>query len=525
MTRVIESPAAFVVLAFLYPVIFLFQQNSHLYQPSQIVATFVCLVLVAVCLAAIVSWLVRPLRPAGQRAAMVAVGAAVLLTLLYSPISAVVRDRMVLVSGYLIVIGAAAVLGYLRDVRVANAILIVLCLFNGGVAVVRAIGGMAVTAGAAAGAGTAGRAAVTFERTPNVYLVVLESYNSLEVRERTYGIDNAPLLKALAQQGFTLYDRVYANYWATVFSLSPVFSTHQHYYENSVDIADGGRHRKVIGGVVDNPVLETFAANGYAIDYTRFNSALYHPGPLLDRYEPQPLLQPMELLSGVYSAVYRLTTWDMWHSPAFQAVLFLPNTLFSPGAGNGPPIADGRPVFSLIYTGAEHAGEDNAVDEVWVPRYRSIVAKSDPVLIELLTEVHQTDPGALVVLLGDHGGWRTRDRWMGDSSDPNVNLRAHGVSAADATRDLFEVLMAVKWPKGAVPPGRFSPVNLFREVFASLAGDPAIRDARVPDDSFAYVFLSKSLTETPRVYRTVKDGQLLDRWEPFTVPPVAGAAN
>ena len=520
MTRLAESAEVLIVLSFLYPATYLLQRNSHLYQSAQLELTFAFVALVAVAVALAVSRLLRRLPMRARRAAMTALGTGIVLTLLYSSIGGFINDRAVLVCGYLLTITLGGVIGYLRGTGVHVVALAVLVLINGAVAVVHAVD-------EAADGGSAGQQQSTrvfFRQKPNVYLLVLESYNSLDVRREVYGIDNAPLLRALQAHGLTIHDHVYANYWATLFSLSAVFSMRQHYYANSVDIADGGHHRKVIGGILDNKVLDTFVSNGYAIDYSQFNPALYHPGPQLDRYEPQPLLQPMELFSGLYSAVYRLTSWDMWHSPAFQRLLVMPNALFARGAGRGAPLGAGRPVFTVIYTGAEHTGSDNAIDDVWIPKYRRLVAKADRALIELLDDLYRRDPNALIVLLGDHGAWRTRDRWMGESDDPNVNLRTHGASAVDATRDLFEVLLAVKWPEGTMPPGTLSPVNLFRAVFAALANGAESGEPGASNDSFAYVLQSNAMTATPHIYRTVEDGRALERWEAFQ-PPAAVATR
>lgn len=513
MGRVLDSPVLFVILAFVYPAAFLLAQNSHVYLPVQSAATLALVLLVACCGGALAWLLSRLARPALYRGILAAAGTAVMVTLLYSPIAGLVRDRALLVALYVLATVAAGGLGFFFSLRTANVMLALLILFNGGAAVAEAFeqGDPATREDAASPLET-----VEFQRTPNVYVVVLESYNSLDVRRALYGIDNTPLAGTLAELRFTVYDRAYANYWATVFSLSSMFSMQHHYYAGSVDAADGGRHRQIIGGALPNPVLSAFARNGYTIDYSQFYSAVYHPGPLLDRFEPQPALQPLELFPGAYSVVYRLTGWDMWHSPAFQRFLRLPDGMVMPAPDSAAGPA-GRPVFSLLYTGAEHTGQSVA-EEAWIDAYRRIVGRSDAVLIDLLRRLQRDDPAAIVVLVGDHGAWLHRDRWKGPAGDPNRNMLERGLAPAEVTRDLFEVFLAVKWPDGTQPPAQVSsPVNLFRELFAVLSGDEGVRGAPAADDSFAYVLVSDALTATPQVYRTVRDGAVLDRWESFEV--------
>jgi hypothetical protein len=134
----------------------------------------------------------------------------------------------------------------------------------------------------------------------------------------------------------------------------------------------------------------------------------------------------------------------------------------------------------------------------------------------------ENDPDAIVILLGDHGTYFNRNRWMGEKDDLNGNMLENGIQPAEVTRDLFEVFMAIKWPLGTKRPHEyFSPVNLFRQVFAVLTKDNSILKTQVSNNSFINARANNNFRiRILDLYCVVKDGKLLDRWEPFTIPVV-----
>lgn len=171
------------------------------------------------------------------------------------------------------------------------------------------------------------------------------------------------------------------------------------------------------------------------------------------------------------------------------------------------PSADQTPLWEL-----------NHSNNYWVTSYKNIVAKSDAVLIELVSDLAEKDPEAIVILLGDHGTSFNRNRWIGRKNDPNENMLENGIQPIEETRDLFEVFMAIKWPLGTKKTQEyFSPVNLFYQVFAVLTKDPSILKTQVSNNS--YMFASDaSYSKTTGIYCTVKDDKALDRWESFNIP-------
>jgi len=198
----------------------------------------------------------------------------------------------------------------------------------------------------------------------------------------------------------------------------------------------------------------------------------------------------------VFTVLYRN---DATHSPFFIE--------HYPDAISQLPGASKMPFWKL-----------NQINNYWITTYKNAVTKSDAALIEMINGIHEKDPDAVVVLIGDHGPHFNKNRFEGTDDNLNDNIIANGINPLELTRDYFEVFMAVKWPKESkMAHGYFSHVNLFRQIFASLANNPSILDSRVSDDSYLMARKNFRLGKM-RHYVTVKDGKLLDRWEPFTIP-------
>ncbi|MGD0993279.1 MAG: hypothetical protein ABR998_12495 [Gemmatimonadales bacterium] len=546
--RSLSSPSLFVILAFAYPASYLFERNHLLYQGTQLVAASLVLLLAATSTALLVRLLAAAAGRVASRAPIfrratameagthrvgnavqAAAGGAILLLMLSWPVSELLHDSDVPAAGWLVAVVLCALLGYYVDLIAFNVVLLGLTLVNGARVVAQRSRSEPKICEMAAVTG----APVTFRTRPDVYLVLLESYNGLDVRSRVYGIDNGALTDALRGDGYTIYDSVFANYFTTLTSLSATMLMAQHHYayRGPTSVLT---YRKIIGGAYENPVLETFARNGYEIDYSGFGEYLFYPSAMLDRTSAKQRLQPLEVFSKLIALkrsvlpVVRKLESELWPGPhSGQAAR---GSGVSPGAArdrSGP--ARKRPVFTMLYTGAAHSPmyisdfprdmealpgfrdlpvwRANLTHDYWVSTYRRLADSSDSVLIELAGRLAREDPTAVVILLGDHGAWLHREQWIGAGGDPNRAMREHGVSPSEVTRDLEEVFLAIRWPAGQ-PPRVITPVNLFRAVFAALAGREA-GDDHAPNDSF--VLLQPPTGD--KVYRTVRDGKLLDQWE------------
>jgi len=549
-SSMMASSYLFIALAFIYPIIFLFFTNYYIYTNSQIWFTLLFLfiilvpvviiikmitVFIAKCITTIFSKHHRlgPYLKKSQSSEeiffVMLIGSYILLLLFYPIIREKIINKNHIIIFFLVVPIMLSTIFYLLKYSSINIILVGLTIYNGTTALVKGFNFRQDSAHLVEVA-RSNALNITFKQKPNVYLIILESYNSMAVRDEMYGIDNALMTGFLSKNKFKLYENAYSNYFFTLASLSSVFLMDHHFYKYSSGVYDGGQYRNIIGGNGPNPVLSVFLKNGYKIDYTRFDPGLYTAGPLLDAYKPPSLFQPLELCKGLLAPI-RFMQQAPWGKQKFQPLLELPNSVFclNPNAGKNIEL-DPAPKFTLIYTGAFHSfiypfqfpssirnlpgasrtpvWKLNGLNEFWKSLYKKTIQKTDKDVVKIVENIIAKDPEGLIIMIGDHGAWMQRDRWIGESNDVNENMTRNGVAPRDVSRDLFEVLMAIRWP-GKQPNEYFTHVNLFREVFAVLAENESILKSRVPDESYA----QKAIRGPSNTYRTVKDGKPLDRWE------------
>lgn len=557
LKTIIGSPLLFIMLSFIYPAVYLIEINSHIYTLDQIVVTLIFIFLVSLIATLIAGvsahHFVTIILPVAKyfglkenlstvssklyRALLGSLGTLILLVLLHSANRELIPiiHNVLWALPYLMVSSAIGILTYRYQLRLFNFILSVLIVTNGAWGILHGFTGDSINLDT-----RVMEQNIVFKQKPNVYMVILESYASLDIRKQIYGINNESLTRELNRENYVTY-KTYANYGKSLASVASVFMMRHHYYRPSRGIADGA-YRDIIGGGNNNPVINIFLNNGYRVDYNKFDPYFYHPSSSVDTQQVQPLLQPIEVFTGLLKFSKKLLKYFSLPKEFFQSVVWLPEIILERPikmVANATTKNKGKPVFSLLYDGATHSHNYffqypreirsvpgarrmplwklNEINNYWITTYKNIIAQSDAALIELVRGIGEKDPDAVVILIGDHGPWLNRNRWMGEEKDLNKNMLGNGIQPAELTRDLFEVFMAIKWPKGTEKKHEyFSHVNLFRHIFADLTEDHTILKSQVANDSFISATKKPYLGKVG-IYITVKDGRLLDRWVPFSV--------
>jgi hypothetical protein len=115
-------------------------------------------------------------------------------------------------------------------------------------------------------------------------------------------------------------------------------------------------------------------------------------------------------------------------------------------------------------------------DWVHSGKYAKGIWDTNSEVVPAVKYIVENDPGAVIVLLGDHGSWGFRglagdvDSYEGLTS----TLNASGVSLRDFVYDKHAVFMAIRFPDGdsSVFSGKFvSSVNLFNQLFNWMASE------------------------------------------------------
>ncbi len=342
---------------------------------------------------------------------------------------------------------------------------------------------------------------LVFARKPNVYLIHLESYQSQEAMRELYGFDNAEFLGEIERIGFSVFPSHFANYPWTLVSMSSMFAMRHHYQLIAMGNDDALVARRLVGGKEYNPVLRAFRNNGYACQIVFPGDYFFEPDGSWDYFYPG---RNFVKVFGIYQSALLDRMIDAVQARRsgvrdFDAHL---DARIAAAAGSR------KPYFSILGpAGMDHSPIDKNWDELasWEGEYPRSIRKANPGYLGLAREIVRRDPGAVIIIYGDHGACRFRKVWHG-ADELSAILARNEVRGSTLALDLFGAFLAVRYPAGDT--GRFegtSHVNVLRVLLAALSGDDAFLSTAVEDESYFRKVL--------RLYVAVRDGIPLDMWE------------
>jgi len=343
--------------------------------------------------------------------------------------------------------------------------------------------------------------AVRFKETPDIFVIVLESYQSSAWLADYYGFDNRPFEAALAERGFVVNPAAWANYYFTLQSLSSVFLMDHHYQLQEAGNLDGRGCRAMMSSATYNPVLEILKNNGYDIEYWLRMSYLYFPERaakggvsrmLVDKSNP---LEPLSTLVWPHVIPHEQMAWRDYRP------FLLDHLPVQPGP---------RPRFVLVKDGLIHQAVEGYPPprEQWKDFHVGLFEKANAFVLSLVDKIVAANPDAVVLLFGDHGAYGLSYGWWDFAGDdPDAFFAKEGVSLPDVARDNLSILGAVRLGRSGEGLPAKSLVNLFRDLFVRLSGDEALAATRVADDGY-------SPRRDGRIWRLVEDGKALDHFVP-----------
>ncbi|MDR0661956.1 MAG: hypothetical protein LBF76_01030 [Holosporales bacterium] len=367
---------------------------------------------------------------------------------------------------------------------------------------------------------------ITFKHKPNIYLFLLESYTSNKALREIYHLPQNGLMTFLAEQNFSILEDCYANYDHTHGTAGALFFMNHHYHNYKYRELPIELHGAIFGR---SPVYSTLKAQGYRIcainclgvdTFRKWNRDVMETSYLDFRYLASYGLCRFYKIakdfgfSETFSVFVNAVDWwadligGKTRSFSISAEDFLQDYLEERKA---------PPHFFLIYAGTDHsfgAGMNTdrgreSLDSFEKKEYPSFLQSANAELMPLLKVIHRHDPGALIVLMGDHGPRRYRGVEKGQG-DVNALIRSYGIEPSLAALDAVGIFCAIKWPVPSYSEGQIiSPVNLFRHIFAALTEDPSLLNHCVPNDSYASDAVSK-------LFKVVENGQPLKEWKFFS---------
>ncbi len=301
------------------------------------------------------------------------------------------------------------------------------------------------------GGGLSAALSAPITRRPGVYLLVYDGYAPRPMMAR-YGIDNTAADTFLARHDFTSYDEVYSLYHASYRSMSPP------------------------GAGIDGASAVTgfFKAHGYKTHLVLHSYLLNSSAPSAADYTFPPAHRRSALgtlyrgiAAGEFKSdvVFDDLPRDEWIGIKRQVL-----------AGQLP-----RPKMVYAHSGMPGHGQNSGTclaDET--ARYEERLALANQEMEQDITTILASDPGAVIIVAGDHGPYLTGDCLYMERTAPQ-DLTA--VELADR----YGAKLAIRWP-GSPPP--FDPPSTIQDVFFSVAAflldDAAVLRYRLPRVTSGY---------------------------------------
>lgn len=282
---------------------------------------------------------------------------------------------------------------------------------------------------------------------PNIYMLILESYQGNEALKRLYGFDNHLFLKYLVQNGFMVYQDMYSTRPTTRTSLMTILTLKNlPDTKKKVHLLDG-----CLTGKKPCYVLDMLRQNGYDIK-TKFPNTY-----LIKNYFDVPNMDKQFLCDTLFSKYYTtyfekcITQQIIKYNTADDFNLDVIQTIKNLKAENSPYLfitkIGGITEDEETYQGGlahlpniyRHTNQINLLPQI-KGNYIRELKKENIALTYIIQTIISKDPNAMIVMFGDHGA---------NHFDIFKNYQAMyraGLPLRDYILDLFNVLVAIRYP-------------------------------------------------------------------------------
>lgn len=291
-------------------------------------------------------------------------------------------------------------------------------------------------------------------KTPGIYLLIYDAYVENETM-LGHGIDNLDQQQYLEDQGFKIYPDTYSIMPSTVHSMSRVLNVSTNYY---------GDKRKAISGdgVVQN-LLQKYGYKTYGV----FNS-YYHIRGIIPTYDysyPESSSQIGLIIKGVFMGELRADLDVKYISQ--EEYIHEKEIVLS-------EIPE-EPRFVYMHTLLpSHSQNSGVCRPNEIELYSERLDRANVEMRQDLALVMENDPGAIVIVAGDHGPHLTKSC----TSDLGGLYDISEITRFDI-QDRFGTFLAIKWPSSDFD--EYDDITILQDLF------PAI---------FSYIFEDQSLLES-----------------------------
>lgn len=339
---------------------------------------------------------------------------------------------------------------------------------------------------------------VRFQKKPNVYYIVPDGYPNQQGLKEIFGLDNAKMYQQLESLGFSIHHFALSNYRSTLSSISSLLGMQHHYYQGSIGNFELLYSREYIVSE-KNPVVRIFKTNGYQVHYVHEKNLMFAKGCFIDFCSPNYFMDDfLDILipQNLHAIPFIAKAMGRLHDESLERILNHIDELSTFPMN----------YFTYIHLSSPDHSPPSKQTRESLASFRKKFLKKIEVANEKITKIIDSiltrDPGALIILNADHGGWG-----LGAYKYAQMEI-FEGVPAELITLDHLGVLLAIRWPENNVPEYERdirTNINLFRYIFAYLSESQDILTTKVPDDGF----LTKG--KDGILMKVVNDGKILER--------------
>lgn len=277
---------------------------------------------------------------------------------------------------------------------------------------------------------------------PNIYFIVLESYQGNEALKKLYNYDNQDFIAKLKKMDFTVYENVYSNAPDTRSVLSSIFTIN--------DLKNV--HQSEIGKILLFPkeykTTRTLIENGYDVEYMFPTDYLFSKDSRCESgYYINSLLFKKYFKRNRNCEELQYKTFNDFMSLLENRLLskkapFLFITKIGGVSENDFTYSGG---IMHIPNKLRHTDKIELLPKLR-KEYVEELKKENVLLKNLLEKISLSDPSGLIILVGDHGGdfFEIYKRTYSDKMLPF--LQKNGIKKDDILLDFFNVFLAIKWP-------------------------------------------------------------------------------
>ncbi len=305
-------------------------------------------------------------------------------------------------------------------------------------------------------------AGVKLSSKPNIYYIQPDGYvNFSELKKGYYQYKDSTFEYYLSENGFTNYADFLTNYASTLSSNSSAFMMKHHYYNNGLSFSEGIDARETI--ISDNTVLTILKNNGYKTHFISEAPYLMVNRPEMGydytnfSYDEISYLSTGFREKGDVVEDLSVTLLLDRDRPKFYFIEF-----FNPGH---------------IVGSKEKSDGKEAQRKLWL---ESLERANDKLKL-LISDILENDPDALILMMGDHGGF------VGMDYTHQIYVKTQ---ERDIVHSIFSSQLSIRWPEGLQPKenlGFRSSVNVFRILFAHLSGETKYLENLQPDESYVII--------------------------------------